>query len=184
MLQLLAPARAYAVKAHAKIQQVLAGACDRFWWAWNVNSGDTGGLVSSPNWDQVRHSRMPKTLACLPGMRAACAMHSASGVQDMHTNACMRQTCSEEAVAACQWHLRRIVSSLCKAQGLGPLKGYCACPAQILWNKLNYLVSAIAIQPWSLDPSAPLPTPTGTFQSSVRSLLFLSTVLCSKHQPH
>lgn len=24
-----------------------------FWWAWNENSGDTGGLVSSPNWDSV-----------------------------------------------------------------------------------------------------------------------------------
>ena len=24
-----------------------------FWWAWNSNSADTGGLVTSPNWDQV-----------------------------------------------------------------------------------------------------------------------------------
>lgn len=24
-----------------------------FWWAWNPNSADTGGLVSDPNWDTV-----------------------------------------------------------------------------------------------------------------------------------
>lgn len=24
-----------------------------FWWAWNSNSADTGGLVTEPNWDQV-----------------------------------------------------------------------------------------------------------------------------------
>ena len=24
-----------------------------FWWAWNSNSADTGGLVSDPNWDTV-----------------------------------------------------------------------------------------------------------------------------------
>ena len=25
-----------------------------FWWAWNPNSADTGGLVSDPNWDTVQ----------------------------------------------------------------------------------------------------------------------------------
>ena len=25
-----------------------------FWWAWNSNSADTGGLVTEPNWDQVK----------------------------------------------------------------------------------------------------------------------------------
>ena len=32
-----------------------------FWWAWNSNSADTGGLVTSPNWDQV----CPASLPCL-----------------------------------------------------------------------------------------------------------------------
>lgn len=34
-----------------------------FWWAWNSNSADTGGLVSSPNWDQVILDRR-KSLLC------------------------------------------------------------------------------------------------------------------------
>ncbi len=36
-----------------------------FWWAWNSNSADTGGLVTSPNWDQVSPLK-----PCL------CAIHS------------------------------------------------------------------------------------------------------------
>ena len=32
-----------------------------FWWAWNSNSADTGGLVTSPNWDQVS----PLSLVCV-----------------------------------------------------------------------------------------------------------------------
>lgn len=30
-----------------------------FWWAWNPNSADTGGLVSDPNWDTVTVPHFP-----------------------------------------------------------------------------------------------------------------------------
>lgn len=33
-----------------------------FWWAWNANSIDTGGLVSSPNWDTVSPHALSRSL--------------------------------------------------------------------------------------------------------------------------
>ena len=36
-----------------------------FWWAWNENSGDTGGLVSSPNWDSVSFAGSHLIAVCM-----------------------------------------------------------------------------------------------------------------------
>ena len=48
-----------------------------FWWAWNSNSADTGGLVTSPNWDQVqlRPSLHSKRLMCVRQVLPGDAVH-------------------------------------------------------------------------------------------------------------
>ena len=33
------------------------GSCTQIWWAWNANSGDTGGIVDD-NWDTVIFQKM------------------------------------------------------------------------------------------------------------------------------
>ena len=44
----------------------------------------------------------------------------------------------------------------------------CYGAPQILWDKMDYLIGAFNITPWSVDPNALLPTPNTTYQQSVR----------------
>ncbi|CAL8461992.1 g1523 [Coccomyxa elongata] len=55
-----------------------------FWWAWNPNSADTGGLVSDPNWDTVLWNKVNwliSTINLSPWAFSSAAQGGTGGVQ-------------------------------------------------------------------------------------------------------
>ena len=73
-----------------------------FWFAWNANSGDTGGLVNSPNWDSIVWPKIEylQTLGLAPWYTGAAPITAVAGAGSPQTPADNVNTTSVPALTA------------------------------------------------------------------------------------
>ena len=133
-----------------------------FWWDWNANSGDTGGLVQN-DWLTVKLSRVPSAklpvcwapliFACFSAsyMSTASLSHQTDGARGWArgSNDIKPQTAMDlnsgwlscSAAFSCQ--------GACKCDGM-PLSDCLCWVMQIIWSKISWLTGAINLTPWYL----------------------------------